>query len=51
MLIHLGKVYLGQSDKIDLTTAGQPLTSAEFIANPRDEEIPPPAETEGVRDE
>jgi hypothetical protein len=49
MLIHLGKVYLGQSDKVDITSNGvsiQPIF--ERVANSRDEAIQSPTETAGV---
>ena len=38
MLIHLGKVYLGQTDRLDVTTKGTlPVVYIEKANNPRDE--------------
>jgi hypothetical protein len=38
MLIHLGKVYLGQTDWVDVTSQGKPMTiKVEYVDNPRDE--------------
>jgi len=49
MLIHLGKTYLGQSDKLDLTSNGKPVQPIfERIDNRRDIEILTPKETNGV---
>ncbi len=49
MLIHLGKVYLGQTDRIDVTTDGQPVTRFfERVRNGRDGAVLPPAPTNGV---
>jgi hypothetical protein len=50
MLIHLGKHYCGQTDRLDVTTAGQPIqVTFERIDNPRDHGISPPTEaTEGA---
>ena len=36
MLIHLGKVYLGQTDRLDLTSGDKPLRYVDRAANPRD---------------
>ncbi len=49
MLIHLGKVYLGQTDRLDLTSNGtsvQPVFRR--IDNARDEGVRSPASTNGV---
>jgi hypothetical protein len=38
MLIHLGKVYLGQTDRVAVTSQGKPMTViVEYANNPRDE--------------
>jgi hypothetical protein len=40
MLIHLGKVYLGQTDKVDVTTRGAPtVVYVERVNNPRDRDL------------
>ncbi len=45
MLIHLGKVYLDQKDRLDVTSGDKPLNvSFESITTERDEDLPPPAE-------
>ncbi len=36
MLIHLGKVYLGQTDRIDITSEGKSLKYVDRANNPRD---------------
>ncbi len=49
MLIHLGKTYLGQTDRLDVTSNGtsvQPVFRR--IDNARDEGVRPPASTNGV---
>ncbi len=49
MLIHLGKTYLDQTDRIDVTSGGQSLQPTfERIDNNRDKEVSPPAEAKGV---
>jgi hypothetical protein len=49
MLIHLGKVYLGQTDKLDITSDGKPVTRwFERVHNGRDGPVLPPTETGGV---
>lgn len=49
MLIHLGKVYLNQTDKLDITSDGKGIQSSfERIDNNRDKEVSPPAEAKGV---
>ncbi len=45
MLIHLGKTYLDQKDRVDVTSGDKPLNvSFESITTERDEDLPPPAE-------
>ncbi len=36
MLIHLGKVYLGQTDRVDVTSGDKPLKYIDRANNPRD---------------
>jgi hypothetical protein len=49
MLIHLGKVYLGQTDRMDLTTNGQSLARPfETVRNERDGTVLSATETVGV---
>jgi len=49
MLIHLGKTYLGQTDRLDVTSDGKPVTRwFERVHNGRDGTILPSAETNGV---
>ncbi len=36
MLIHLGKSYLGQTDRIDMTSGNKPIAYVERAKNPRD---------------
>ncbi len=39
MLIHLGKTYLGQTDRVDVTSNGQPVAYVDRVRNPRDKHI------------
>ena len=49
MLIHLGKTYLGQTDRLDVTSNGKPIQPIfRGVDNPRDSGIRSTAETNGV---
>lgn len=39
MLIHLGKTYLGQTDRVDVTSNGQPVSYVDRAQNPRDKVV------------
>lgn len=49
MLIHLGKSYLGQTDRLDIQSDGKPIQPIfRRVDNPRDEGVRSPASTNGV---
>ncbi len=39
MLIHLGKTYLGQTDRVDVTSNGKPVAYVDRATNPRDKAV------------
>ncbi len=50
MLIHLGKQHLGQTDRMDVMSGGEPVTTRWFerVHNPRDSSVPPSVKANGV---